>query len=149
MIEKVYVHYGDCSFNKEKFKPIQNRKFWTKPIGGLWGSPLDTDWGWKDWCLDENFRVDRLKDSFKFTLMNSARMLSITSPEDFDPLPKLEGSDVFKSMVCLDFEELCKNYDAIEVAFGGDLDFETLLGWDCDSILVFNPDVVREIISAE
>ena len=36
-----YVHYGHCKFIKGLFTPIQNRAFWMKPIGGLWGSMPD------------------------------------------------------------------------------------------------------------
>ncbi|MFR3519297.1 MAG: hypothetical protein ACLTT4_12785 [Coprobacillus cateniformis] len=46
----------------------------------------------------------------------------------------------------LDFEELKRQYDAIEVNISNDYGlYWKLYGWDCDSILVMNSDVVVEI----
>ena len=36
-----YIHYGCTSFDKLKFQEIK---------GGLWASPIDAEYGWKDWC---------------------------------------------------------------------------------------------------
>ena len=62
-----------------------------------------------------------------------------------DRLPKIPETEIFRGSTFLDFEKLKQDYDALIVLFGGDLDFESLLSWDCDSILVLNPDVVREV----
>ena len=44
----------------------------------------------------------------------------------------------------LDFEELKKEYDAIEVIISDGL-YYALYGWDCDSILILNKDIVEEL----
>lgn len=50
------IHYGHSDFNIAKFKPIKNDDYgWVKPNGGLWTSPLESNWGWKDWCISEGF----------------------------------------------------------------------------------------------
>ena len=52
--------------------------------------------------------------------------------------------------VFLDFEKLAKQYDAIELFVYGDFDLQGLLGtWDCDCVLVLNPDAVQEISNDE
>lgn len=141
-----YIHYGHSSFSKKLFNPIENYRMWIKPKGGLWGSRPDSEFGWKQWCIDNNFRLEKLKEYFYFILSNNARILTIKSSDDLKILPKKSGTEDFNSSVFLDYEKLSENYDAIEVFINGDLDFQSeLCGWDCNSILVLNPDVIREI----
>lgn len=43
----------------------------------------------------------------------------------------------------LNYEKLAEDYDAIYVGFGKDYAvWEMFYGWDCDTLLVFNPDVI-------
>ena len=70
-----YVHYGHCKFIKGLFTPIQNRAFWMKPIGGLWGSMPDSEFSWKAWCLEENFHTENLNECFYFTLKPGSKVL--------------------------------------------------------------------------
>ena len=44
----------------------------------------------------------------------------------------------------LDFEKLQERYDAIEVYI--DNLYWDLYGWDCDSILILNKEIVKEVI---
>ena len=141
-----YVHYGHCKFIKGLFTPIQNRAFWMKPIGGLWGSMPDSEFSWKAWCLEENFHTENLNECFYFTLKPGSKVLSIRKSSDLEPLPKLHESEQFHGTVFLDFEKLAEQYDAIELFVYGDFDLQGLLGtWDCDCVLVLNPDALQEI----
>ena len=46
----------------------------------------------------------------------------------------------------MDFEQLKENYDAIEVDISADNTlYWELYGWDVDSILVLNPNVVEVV----
>ena len=47
-MEKEFVVYGKKKFNPKKFRKIKNRKGWCKPKAGLWASPIDSKWGWRD-----------------------------------------------------------------------------------------------------
>lgn len=66
-------------------------------------------------------------------------------------MPKI-GAIFPLPFVVLDFEKLAKEYDGIEVLMSEEdkLDLEIgkglyweLYGWDCDSLLVFNKDIVE------
>lgn len=82
-----------------------------------------------------------MENSFKFQLDEKAKVLRIKSVNDLEELPKAQ--DGFGHIVILDFEKLAEQYDAIEVTIGYDRDlYYALYGWDCDSILIMNPDVV-------
>lgn len=148
MSETVYIHYGHGTYVTPD--PIRNRDYlFTKPIGGLWASRKDTDYGWKQWCEQEEFRLDTFDTYFEFTLKDKARILVIRHEDQLDNLPKLQpyDKDDAYSECYLDFEELKKQYDVIEFFEDYRLHWR-LYGWDCDSILVMNPDVV-EILQEE
>ena len=118
----------------------------TKPMGGLWASDLDAVRGWKDWCDDNEFRECEKDNSFKFMFTIDAKILTINSSNDLENLPKGEDKYGMSSWVILNFEKIYQEYDAIEVNISSDgMLYYRLYGWDCDSILVMNPDVIQEI----
>lgn len=154
-MSRYYIHYGDSKFDESKFITIHNRGFSNKPIGGLWASPSDADLSWKDWCEREDFKEYKEGDYFKFKLKDNARILEIKNKKDVDNLPKLdEGFDLsIINIASIDFEKLAKDYDAMIVWMYKDNSpamFESMYylmyGWDCDSILVFNKEMI-EVIS--
>ena len=144
-MSKTYIHYGHDHFYKSLFSPIKNIHSLTKPIGGLWASDVDAMCGWKDWCDDNEFSECEEDNKFKFTLVD-AKILTINSSNDLENLPKGENKYGMSSLVILDFEKISQEYDAIEVNISSDgMLYYRLYGWDCDSILVMNPDVIQEI----
>lgn len=142
-----YIHYGSEHFDREKFIPISNNHCWTKPFGGLWASRVDTEYGWRDWCEKEEFDCCNFSLYFKFRLKPEANILEIHSGEDLEKLPKLisiAGTD----FIFPNFEALRdQGYDGVELFLSEDYSglYWKLYGWDCDSIVIFNPDVIEEI----
>lgn len=137
----VYIHYGDDTFRK--MNPIKNIVWFTKPHGGLWASRVGDPQGWKDWCETEEFRLNALGSYFLFTLKPEARVLELSHEDQLKNLPKLKPynkNDMWSECI-LDFEKLAMEYDAVEVTNIGRL-YYPLYGWDCNSILVMNPDIV-------
>ena len=137
-----YIHYGSDKFDINKFEIIENRAFFPKPTGGLWASRIDAIYSWKDWCIKENFCTDSLNEYFIFSLQESAKVLTIDNTEKLKNLPKTD--DIVGGMyITLDFEKLSKEYDAIEVLISEDPDlYFSLYGWDCDSIVIMNPNII-------
>lgn len=141
MQDKIYIHYGHAAFDPSLFVKIRNNSPWNKPIGGLWASPVNATFGWKDWCEAEEFRECIENNSFKFTLPG-ANVLTINSVEDLRKAPTLDYNGIGW---IIDFERCIKlGYDAIElnISKSHELYWE-LYGWDCDSILVMNPDKIK------
>lgn len=140
-----YIHYGSTELLP--ISKIENRIEFSKPQGGLWASRVDSTFGWKEWCERENFRANTLANSFKFTLKNDAKIFHIYSVNDLKQLPKRNTGFVYYPWYCLDFEEIEKEFDGIELhlseekfegeKWGQGLYF-ALYGWDCDSILLFH-----------
>lgn len=145
---KNYIHYGHTKFDKSMFNKIKNADCSTKPKGGLWASDVEAEHGWKDWCEAEEFRDCKEENSFSFVLSDNAKVLYIDSIDDLKVLPKIDdkfGMN-FSSWILLDFEKLAETYDAVEVSISSDFDlYYQLYGWDCDSIVIMNPDVVVEL----
>ena len=170
---KQYIHYGSSNFKSSCFEQINNHPFRNKPIGGLWASPIgDNVYSWDDWCRSNDWNIDRLNESFIFELKDGSKVLRINSRQDVYDLPKsflttrntLDRHTYFKQYKTFrEFSEACDS-DAVSVY----LDFETILdagydaieysvaelyfefyGWDCDCILVLNPDSVVPIKKKE
>lgn len=146
-MENIYIHYGHKFFDDNLFKEIENKDF-VKPLGGLWASAINAEYGWKDWCKENNFRDCIEQNSFKFKLKSEARILKIDSVEVLKKLPVIEMPYNF-SWITLDFEKIKKEYDVIEVLISEDSRlYWDLYGWDCDSLLVLNKDCI-EILNKE
>lgn len=163
--KQVYIHYGNTNFEKERFVPIYNEGT-AKPRGGFWGSPIDAKFGWKDWNDSEHFCECNINNSVQFVLSDNAKVLHIDCVDQLDELPIIEDelSHLFgrySSMLRIDWVDLCKDYDAIELHLSDEKPskkksnepsylsmnglYWKLYGWDCDSIVVMNPDVVEVV----
>ena len=107
------------------------------------------EYGWKSWCENVEFHLDKYREDnyFKFRLKKNANVLIITKKEELEKLPKQNLPVDYNSLfVALDFEKLAKQYDAMEVLISEDSGlYWDLYGWDCDSILIMNKDVIEEV----
>lgn len=129
------IHYGSQVYDGNKFKEIKNS--WTKPNGGLWTSPVDSLYGWYDWCKSENFRDCNIENSFRLKLNIGAKICKIDTLEDLLNLP------IYKTYPrYLDFEKISLIYDCIWLTVNGQYDTRysepNLYGWDCESVLLLN-----------
>lgn len=138
-----YIHYGSAKFDKSKFKVIENIQFFNKPNGGLWGCEVGTKFGWKEFCELENIDWVDLSDSFEFELKPEAKVLRLHNLDDYVEFrSKYAINDIgIKLALGYDFERIAKEYDVIDFKVG-EL-YMALYGWDVDSIVVLNPDVIK------
>lgn len=142
-----YIHYGAKAFDPARCKPIKNQR-WIKPIGGFWASPVNAETGWLQWCINEQF-IDYEKDNFfTFKLSDFARVLHLRCVEDVHNLPK-DSSAYTMRLVAPDFEALVRQgYDAMEIHISECPSlYSAMYGWDVDSILIMNPDIVVTEVS--
>ena len=147
-ISDTYIHYGHRCFVPELFLPIQNQDYMNKPIGGLWASPVNAEYGWKKWCEDNDMFTKNMNESFKFRLKWNAEVWHIHNKGDVETMPEAKSQHGFKSTFFVpDFEELLNTgIDAVELHFSEDPElYMTMYGWDCDSILILNRDVIEVV----
>lgn len=155
-----FIHYGSDRFDP-RLMMDQSRTNMTcinKPNAGLWASPVNSDWGWKDWCESEEFYKSDFSKYFVFRLKNNAKILTIRSLKDWDKVLNKVFKDHHINILenpffNIDINErdmiwryICKKYDAILVIMNDNygemhMNFE-FNSWDCDSIVVFNSEVV-------
>ncbi len=97
---KLYIHFGSEHFEPARFQKAQNRAHWFKPLHGLWGSPVDAEFGWQQWCEKNEYekgcggyRDIPQKPCFYFRLDNS-QIYRIETEEDVMTLPMVDYSDV-------------------------------------------------------
>ena len=158
-----FLTYG-CGehYEPERFKPVSNGSMSNKPMGGLWASPVDAEYGWRYWCRAEDFHQENLKEAFRFSLRPEARVLVIDSKEDLNNLPgrfflKDVGlsSSIYSNRASIDFERISQEYDAIFLTEKGEEETRDwydedgfpqrdLCTWDCETLLVLNPGMVIE-----
>lgn len=143
------IHYGEKQYQPSKIKPIENGR-WVKPKGGLWTSPINSNWGWKDWCEGENFRDCNEANSFKLKFKSDAKIMIIDSLKDLLDLPKcnIDYGDNYKKEYP-NFELLATMCDAIWLTEKGQNETHlsypiSLYGWDCESVLILNGECCYE-----
>lgn len=139
-----FIHYGHDKFEKDKFGPVKNRLDASKPKGGLWASRVDSPNSWKEWCESSGFGTEKLNTRFMFTLKEDAKVLRIINTKQLEQLPKMKNPlPITTIWPMIDYEELATEYDALEVLISEDHElYSSLYGWDCDSIVIMNPEVI-------
>lgn len=139
------IHYGAKEFNANLFSKVRNREpLWVKPTGGFWCSPVNSKYGWVDFCSDEGFNEDGITDSFTFSLYENSRVYVIDTSRDLLNIAKLI---IFKNLF-IDFEDVATKYDAIHLTINGQRETRfnygcDLYGWDCESVLILNKNCIK------
>ena len=145
-----YRHYGSSNFESDKFEKIVNRSGWIKPFGGLWAEPIaHNKYGWIEWCTDNDFRTGSLDEWFDFEIKDESKIFKISNEQD---VYKLKNIGCCKYTISsfeneidvyfIDFENMLNiGYDAVEMRLTN-FTYWALYGWDCDSIIVLNPEAI-------
>ena len=143
MGKTTYIHYGHSFFQPEKMKEKPNLIYTSYKPHGLWASPVDAEWGWKDWCEETECFLETLDESFQFTLKSKANILHIHSWEDAKPFLIKQGTYNYS----LKLKTIYKKYDGMELHISenyGELhDSYPFYLWDVDSICIWNPDIIE------
>lgn len=151
-----WVFYNDKEYDPSKVTGIQYddplHVMRNKPFGGLWASPVDSKLSWKKWCEDEKFHLEKLQVPFMFKISRDAKIYVI---DDFEDLKKvsLKKSAYIKNMLYIDYKLLeILGFDGIFVTANAasslkclPLPYEGLGSWDCESICIFNKNIVIPI----
>ena len=155
------IHYGSNRFIHSQFDEIRNREFSAsaKPFGGLWSCPVDSNYGWKEFCTSGGCFEETLKESFVFELSDNAKVYVIDNEED---LKKIANLKVVTELNCsidkrsyINFETLKLEYDAIHLTQNGEWKTRyshrnivdgviySLYGWEFESVLILNKECIK------
>ena len=143
------IHYTESVF---KLRPIIIKNgngrtgILAKPQGGLWCSPLNSKYGWKDWCKENDFgNVDQMQeiilnvDMINFVVINSIKDMETK-------LPWYKMDNLFDA---IDFENLVRQgFDGVYLTIKGEgktrySSPHGLYGWDCETILILNERCIK------
>lgn len=131
---------------KELLQPVINQELLNKPLGGLWTSTYEKEYGsdWLQWTLGNDF-YDDVPKAWLLKPRSDLRVLLIDSYNDLvSKMDKYISRDKrFTFTYSIDFEEISKEYDVIHLTSRGEIEtrFTTdyhLYGWDCESCLWLN-----------
>jgi hypothetical protein len=141
------IHYGSPRYLSRLFKPIKD-KHWIKPDGGLWTTPVDSEYGWNRWCAESNFGDCRKCFGLKFF----GTVVTVDKVKDLDQFQWEELLPGFEFPL---FEPLLKaGVDAIHLTAEGQwrtrLSFpRNFYGWDCESVLILNKKSITPVRLSE
>ena len=168
MEKEIYIHYGSKEFNQNLFRERRSMLS-NKPDQGLWASKINDEFGWREWCEQEEYRLDLLMQSFKFTISENAKIMQIKGLEVSDELKHYINNGPIRASLfglcfyrngdqkMIDFDRMIKDgYDGIEFTItetpfwnnetnSHNILWDMMYGWDCNSIVIFNPDIIEEI----
>ncbi len=158
------THYGFSTeeFDVSRLKPVKNRAFFNemkkrnlcipsmcgvlgnKPEQntGFWCSRTDAEYGWKEFCEESEISLCDLTKQFDFIIPDSARVYTIYNSDDVDEL--IEEYKFSSEIQAINFEKMAKDFDAIEVTTMYNGVYDSLYGWDCESILILNPEIIEK-----
>ncbi len=153
---KQYITYGfvieDIKDIKTDLTTIGNMK----PKSALWGSPVDAEFGWREWCEAENYIPGKrhmsfdeyFKTYFTWTLKDNSKIYTISNLHHIRKLADagiIHRSGKFLDLI-VDYKmaydmgysaiELCDStlghrfFNPLELLFNS---------WDCESIVVLDP----------
>jgi hypothetical protein len=154
-----YIHYGinQNDFNISLLKKAQNQPYAikisempqmkglamyvNKPLQGtgFWASRKNATNGWKEWCISEDFNTESLKSYTIFELTDNARVYIVNNKQDVDYLKQKYS---LPNEAGIDFTKLNQDYDAIDVTTMDNGVYHALYLWDCESILILNPEII-------
>ena len=140
------VHYtADKNFKLRPIK-VDEGDLPIKPKGGIWASPVDAKFSWKDWCEGEKF--DDLNSKYAVILdIDITNFIVIGRKNDLDKLPWYKK---FGFLEAIDFKKLVgEGVDGIYLTTRGEAETRfsfprTLYGWDCESVLILNKRCIRD-----
>jgi len=149
------MHVGELNGGKLLEPIVEKNGF--RPLGKpngkhiLWCSPLNSVYGWIDWCKEEMPSWAEGKLIWKIVLNGSQKLYKINNYEDLADLagkfPFAQDDTVVREFIF--WQDVAREYDGIWLTPEG-AEFTrfslplTLYGWDCETVVLFK---CREIIA--
>ena len=165
-IMKTYITYGHGNtLNLDKIPRLQDlqleyintSEYNNKVKNTLWGSPVDSRFSWKEFCVSEGLLLteDHFQTHFLWTMREDSKILTVETLEDLEKVPFIIDNDlVFEDIISayINFSSIVdKGYVAVELSHevmpighmrtGNPKECAFDL-WDCSSIMVLDKDYI-------
>lgn len=148
------VHYASKPLKKLTARLLSFPRSMIKP-DGLWVSDDDSDWGWKDWCITENFGLDRLTHVHDVELVGDANVLIIRTEREFDAFDRqFQIKEQRDYSIMFNWPEVMRHYDGVIITpylWEKRLKTGTLwyYGWDVAGGCIWDPRAVESVTLRE
>ncbi len=114
---------------------------------GLWISD-DTDYGWRKWCEDNDFRIDTLKHRYEIKICGN--LLRINSGDELEIFTREYVSSENNWRQKVDWSRIAKAFDGILITpyiYSHRLldNFYWYYSWDCASGCIWNASAIESI----
>ena len=155
--DEIYITYirENTIFDKNKITTILTPTSINKPTKAFWGSPINATFGWKEWCIREDFGNYDWENPIKWKLEKNSKILKIDwcdLQNNIELLKKYINIPIESQklgfryfMASLDFNKLFEdNIIAVQLLDGSighrfTMDIEMMFNsWDCESIVVLD-----------
>ena len=129
-----YVTYLEPDKLKE-FRPscilthLDSSFLGTKPISGWWGSPVDANFGWKDWCESEDYGNYDFNNPIYWKLKEGSKIFQIDWKE-----VELDKSNTLLKYI--KFRDLKKKEDLKDMPIEAKINTLTHNGYSYDDLLI-------------
>lgn len=147
----IVEHFGNDKL--QPITPVKNANYWVKPEkGGLWTSPVNSCFSWKDWCIIESFNLSNLEKSFKLDITVD-NLLVIDSYKDLEE--KMINTHLIRTVLTgvseVDFEAMSLCYDGMWLTMNGQKETRFahpfhLYGRDVETVLLFNEKPIVGVV---
>jgi hypothetical protein len=153
------IHYSKSIIESLDDRPyLQTELSWQAKPNGLWISVEDegSGYNWREWCIAEDFVVDRLKYSHQLILKPSAKIIHLKTPEEIFEFTKKYAAptrffDKEYDTNEINWDEVKKEYQGIIISpYQWDcrlaLESQWYYGWDCSSGCIWDLKCIQEFI---
>lgn len=155
-----FVHYSanpylslDRLYSVFQSAPFTHGSQFDKPCG-LWFSD-DDDYGWKEWCEAEGYRIGKLQNAYLATLdLNS--ILHISNMKDFAKFHKRYSIKKDENYIVINWKAVAEKMKGIiispyllEVSESLDLSYIWYWGWDVACACIWDVSAIKRIQKLE
>lgn len=124
-------------------RPVDYKYY--KPVG-LWLSD-EQEYGWYDWCHDEDFRLHSLRHQYVVEVRNSTSLITLSNKKDFKAFSEhyairekglMEGN--------IHWGKVMQEYGGILISpyrWEDRYDFQWYYGWDCASACIWDLSLIK------
>ena len=119
---------------------------------GFWVS-VEDGWGWKDWCQQEEFRLDTFRVVYNIELATFSRVLHLRTPKDIQrfhfQFRVCDGQFMSYTYWRIDWAKVGQYYQGIIIApyqwsCRWDFDLNWYSTWDCSSGCIWDASAIRK-----
>ena len=140
----VYHFTAERNFSINPISIQNNKSAISKPIGGLWTSPVVSSGSWRKWCIDNSFQ---LRPFLVRMRVRVTRCFRVEFEDDLRDMPWVYPHKELPWARTPDFEQMKEMYECIWLTDDGQwntrLSTPDLYGWDCETILILNETCVE------